>query len=228
MVLPIFRLPPVARAAYSDDHLLIIHRSVPMSEPLVLASGSEIRLQMLRQAGLEIEVRPARIDEDALTQSLLAEGAPPRDIADALAETKARRIADKLTDRWVLGCDQVLDLDGRILSKPADEAKAREHLSLLSGKTHSLHSAAVLFDGATPIWRHVGRARLTMHPLSDAFIADYVARSWQSIRSSVGCYKIEEEGVRLFSRIDGDHFTILGLPLIELLSFLVLRGKLAT
>lgn len=199
-----------------------------MPEPLVLASGSEIRAQMLRRAGLEIEVRPARVDEDALTQSLKAEGALPRDIADALAETKARRIADKLSDRWVLGCDQVLDLDGRMLSKPADEAEAGRQLSLLSGKTHSLHSAAVLFDGPTPIWRHVGRARLTMHSLTEAFIAEYVARNWESIRSSVGGYKVEEEGVRLFSRIEGDHFTILGLPLIELLSFLVLRGKLAT
>ncbi|MGI1662178.1 Maf family protein [Palleronia sp. KMU-117] len=199
-----------------------------MSDPLVLASGSEIRAQILRRAGVEIEVRPARIDEEALLQSLMAEGAPPRDIADALAETKARRVADKLSGRWVLGCDQVLDLDGRILSKPADEDEARHHLSLLSGRTHNLFSAAVLFDGPTPIWRHVGQTRLTMRSLSDAFLAAYVTRNWHSIRSSVGGYKIEEEGVRLFSRIDGDHFTILGLPLIELLSFLVLRGKLAT
>jgi septum formation protein len=199
-----------------------------MSDPIILASGSAIRAEMLRRAGVGIDVVPARIDEVALKDALVAEGATARDIADALAETKALRVAAKHPSRWVLGCDQVLEHRGEILSKPLDPAEARAQLSRLSGSRHSLLSAAVLCDDGQPIWRHVGQVHLTMHPLSDAFIDDYVARNWDSIRHSVGCYKIEEEGVRLFSRIEGDHFTIQGLPLIEFLSFLVLRGKLAT
>jgi septum formation protein len=199
-----------------------------MSDPIILASGSVIRAEMLRRAGVGIDVVPARIDEVALKDALVAEGATARDIADALAETKALRVAAKHPSRWVLGCDQVLEHRGEILSKPLDPAEARAQLSRLSGSRHSLLSAAVLCDDGQPIWRDVGQVHLTMHPLSDAFIDDYVARNWDSIRHSVGCYKIEEEGVRLFSRIEGDHFTIQGLPLIEFLSFLVLRGKLAT
>jgi septum formation protein len=199
-----------------------------MSDPIILASGSAIRADMLRRAGVEIDVVPLRIDETALKNALLSEGASARDIADALAETKALRVAAKHPSRWVLGCDQVLEHHGEILSKPVDPAHARAQLSRLSHSRHSLLSATVLCDNGQPIWRHVGQVHLTMHPLSEAFIDDYVARNWDSIRDSVGCYKIEEEGVRLFSRIEGDHFTIQGLPLIEFLSFLVLRGKLAT
>jgi septum formation protein len=198
-----------------------------MNEPIILASSSEIRARMLRLAGVPIDVIPARIDEDSLKDALIADGAGPRDIADALAEMKARRIADKHPERWVLGCDQVLDLDGRILSKPESAADAKAQLADLSGQRHSLLSAAVLYENAQPIWRHVGQVRLTMRPLSEGFIDDYVARNWDSVRHSVGAYKIEEEGVRLFSRIDGDHFTIQGFPLIEFLSFLILRGRLA-
>jgi septum formation protein len=199
-----------------------------MSDPIILASGSAIRAEMLRRAGVGIEVVPARIDETALKDALLAEHATARDIADALAETKALRVAAKHPSRLVLGCDQVLEHRGEILSKPLDVADARAQLSRLSGSRHSLLSAAVLIEGGEPVWRHVGQVHLTMRPLSDDFVDDYVARNWTSVRESVGCYKIEEEGVRLFSRIEGDHFTIQGLPLIEFLSFLVLRGRLAT
>jgi septum formation protein len=199
-----------------------------MSDPIILASGSTIRADMLRRAGVAIEVVPARIDEDALKSALVAERATARDIADALAETKALRVAAKHPSRWVLGCDQVLEHREEILSKPSDPDDARAQLSRLSGSRHSLLSAAVLCDAGQPIWRHVGQVHLTMRTLSASFIDAYVARNWDSVRDSVGCYKIEEEGVRLFSRIEGDHFTIQGLPLIEFLSFLVLRGKLAT
>lgn len=197
-----------------------------MTEPLVLASSSEIRARMLRQAGVPVEVAPVRIDEQTIRASLVAEGAGPRDVADTLAEMKARKGSEKLPSAWVMGCDQILDLDGSLLGKPETPEQAADHLRRLSGTRHQLLSAAVIYEAGQPIWRHVGVARLSVRTLTDGFITDYVGRNWDSIRVSLGGYKIEEEGVRLFSRIEGDHFTIQGLPLIELLSFLILRGKL--
>lgn len=198
-----------------------------MPERLILASASEIRATLLRNAGLEFEILPGKIDEAAIRDSLLAENATPRDIADTLAELKARRVSDRNPGALVLGSDQVLDFKGVLFSKPATPDDALTQLSALRGQTHKLLSAAVLYANGEPIWRHVSEARLTMRPASDAYLADYVARNWDSIRHSVGAYKLEEEGVRLFSRIDGDYFTVLGLPLLELLSYLTLRGTLA-
>ena len=190
---------------------------------IVLASGSEIRRRMLENAGLTFTVQPARIDEDAIKASLAAEGANSGDVADALAEFKAQKVAGTLPEAWVIGSDQVLDLKGSVLSKPASPEEAVGQLCSLSGQTHRLLSAAVVFHDGEPVWRHVGQVRLTMRQLGNRYIEEYVARNWESIRHSVGGYKIEEEGVRLMSRIEGDHFTILGLPLLELLSFLTLR-----
>ncbi|WP_343080412.1 Maf family nucleotide pyrophosphatase [Ostreiculturibacter nitratireducens] len=198
-----------------------------MTSRLILASASEIRATLLRNAGLDVETRPARIDEEAIRAALEAEGASPRDLADALAEMKARKIAEKHPGVLVLGCDQVLDFGGRVFSKPETPDDAKAQLRELSGKTHRLLSAAVVFRDGAPLWRHVGTARLTMHDLSETYIEDYVSRNWDSIRHSVGCYKLEEEGVRLFARIEGDHFTILGLPLMEFLGWLAMRGEIA-
>jgi septum formation protein len=195
-----------------------------MSNPLILASSSEIRADLLRNAGLEIEVVPARIDEAAIRGALEAEAASPRDVADTLAEYKARRVANARPDALVLGCDQVAELKGEILAKPESEADAREQLAALSGKTHRLLSAAVIYEHGEPVWRHVGVVRLTMRELSPGYIDDYVTRNWESIRHAVGGYKLEEEGVRLFSLIDGDYFNVLGLPLTELLSYLIVKG----
>ena len=194
-----------------------------MQKPLILASASPIRLHLLKAAGLQVTALPARIDEDSLRAALEAEAASPRDIADALAEMKAQKLADKHPTALVLGCDQVLDFSGRAWGKPETIDAARTQLRTLRGKTHRLHSAIVLCDAQRPVWRHIGEARLTMRDFSDSFLDDYLARNWESIRSAVGCYKLEEEGVRLFSAIEGDYFTILGLPLVPLLGYLAQR-----
>lgn len=196
--------------------------------PLVLASRSTIRADLLRRCSVPHEVMPANVDEELIKSSLLAEGAKPRDVADALAEAKARKVSGRLPERLVLGCDQVLAFENDVMSKCDDPREAIELLSRLRGKQHTLLSAAVLYDDAKPVWRHVGQVRLMMRDLSDPFLADYIKRNWETVRDAVGCYKLEEEGPRLFTRIEGDHFNVLGLPLLELLSYLSLRGTLDT
>lgn len=193
---------------------------------LTLASASGSRRALLENAGLIVEVVPARIDESAMRQALAAEGASSRDIADALAGSKAAKISRRHPDRLVLGCDQILDHRGEILAKPDSPEDVRAQLESLLADRHDLLSAAVVCEDGQAIWRHVGVARLTMRNASSAYLDDYVARNWESIRHSIGGYKLEEEGVRLFSTIEGDYFTILGLPLLPLLSWLTARGTL--
>ncbi len=195
-----------------------------MSQELILASGSEIRQQLLRNAGLQFRVQPARVDEGMMRDALLAEGASARDIADALAEMKARKVSEKNPEAMVIGCDQVLSFEKQLLSKPTTPEEARTQLDQMRGKRHELLSAAVICEAGQPVWRHVGVVRLTMRRFSEAYLDGYVERNWDSIRHSVGAYKLEEEGVRLFAQIDGDYFTVLGLPFLDLLSYLGLRG----
>lgn len=195
-----------------------------MARPLILASGSAIRLQLLTAAGVQATAAAPRVDEQALRASLTAEEASPRDIADTLAEAKARKIAEKNPGALVLGCDQVLDFRQRIWSKPETIEDARSQLQMLRGQTHRLLSAAVLYDGAEPVWRHVGTVRLTMRDISDSYLEGYLSRNWPDIGDSVGSYKLEHEGSRLFTAIDGDYFTVLGLPLLPLLGYLGTRG----
>lgn len=191
-----------------------------------LASQSTIRAQLLRNAGLDIICSATRVDEQAIKAALLAEQATPRDIAATLAETKALKISAKHPEDLVLGCDQILTVDGAFLSKPTDPADARKQLAALSGKTHHLVSAVVLAEEARPTWRQINTVSMTMRKLSSAYIDAYVDRNWDEIAYCVGGYQLEAEGIRLFSQIKGDYFTVLGLPLIETLNHLTTRGAI--
>ena len=193
---------------------------------VVLASASRARAGMLRAAGVEIEIDPARIDEDAVKQSMRAESAPARDIADKLAELKSLRGSSRHPGKFVLGADQVLAVGAQSFDKPGSVAAARAQLEQLRGQTHHLHSAAVIARDGMPVWRHIGTTRLTMRPFTDEFLETYLVQTGDLILETVGCYHLEGRGAQLFSRIEGDYFTVLGLPLIEVLGFLRAHGIL--
>lgn len=197
-----------------------------MSPSIILASSSEVRQSLLKNAGIEFDVIPARVDEDTIKRSLISDGAKPRDIADALAEHKARKISAKHPNSLILGCDQVLCFEEQLFSKPDTKGEMKEQLKVMRGKPHELLSAAVIYEGGEPKWRFVGTVKLTMRNLSDQYIEDYADRNWNSAQYCVGGYKLEEEGSRLFSRIEGDYFHVLGLPLLEIMTYLIDRGDL--
>ncbi len=197
-----------------------------MSPKIILASKSAARIAMLRAAGVEFTAQPAAVDEEAVKVALLDQQASPRDVADALAEMKAARLSNKTPEAVVIGADQVLECDGRILSKPANTEAAIAQLLDLRSRQHRLLSAAVIMRDGRPVWRHVAETRLWMRDFSDQFLEDYIARVGADVLDTVGAYRLEDYGVRLFSRIEGDHFTVLGMPLVEILNYLATAGVL--
>lgn len=190
---------------------------------LILASASEIRSKLLKDSGIYHEISPARIDEEALRQSMEAEGASPRDIVDMLAEMKARRVSNQLPEGLVLGSDQILVADNKIISKTNTIEEARNVLEKLRGKAHSLLSAAVIYERNRPVWRTIGQAQLIMRDFSDSFLDEYIEKHGDDLLTTVGCYKLED-GPTLFTRVSGDYFSVLGLPLLDVLGFLRTRG----
>ena len=188
--------------------------------PLILASKSQARATLLANAGLSFDCVTAEINERAAEEPLVKVGGGPADVAELLAEVKALDVSLRHPGHLVIGADQTLGFGDRRFNKPQDDAAARAQLLDLEGKSHNLHSAvACVLDGET-LWRHVSTATLTMRPLSPEQIGRYMARVGDQVRASVGCYQLEGLGVQLFEKIEGDYFTILGLPMLPLLSYL--------
>jgi septum formation protein len=196
---------------------------------IVLGSGSRARREMLAAAGVHFTVQAADVDEPAIRARLLGEdaGIAPQRIAEVLAAAKAEDVSGKRRDSTIIGADQVLALGDKLLSKAPSIDAAREALRQLRGRTHELHSAVALAEGGKVTWEHVATARLTMREFSDEFLEDYLTRAGDRVSQSVGAYELEGLGVQLFERIEGDYFTILGLPLLPLLGELRARGMIA-
>ncbi|RFC68484.1 MULTISPECIES: Maf-like protein [Mesorhizobium] len=197
-----------------------------MTEKLILASGSQYRKALLENAGIDMEAVPAHVDERAVEATLEGSGLTPDDVAVVLAEAKADEVSGRKRGALVLGCDQTLSLGEDVLHKPADMEAARRQLLRMSGKTHSLNSALVLMRDGEALWRHVSVANLTMRDLSPTFIGRYLAAVGDKALTSVGAYQIEGRGIQLFEKIDGDYFTIVGLPLLPLLAELRRMGAI--
>lgn len=191
---------------------------------LILASASPSRRQMLANAGLDFSVESSGVDEDEAKLSLIAGKASPQDVAETLAELKAQRISRRRPEAMVIGADSTLACDGRLFDKPPTLAAARAQLRDLGGRTHELFSSVVVAKGGTRLWHSSDRARLTMRPLSEAFLDAYLARAGEAVTASVGAYQLEGVGAHLFTKVEGDFFTILGLPLLPLLVFLASHG----
>jgi septum formation protein len=193
---------------------------------LILASGSATRARMLAAAGVQAEQWPAAVDEAEVKEALRADGVAPGDAALALAELKARRIASGAPSSLVLGADQILTCEGRWFDKPRERAEARAQLAALAGRRHELWTAAIVIQGDARLWHEIAQARLWLRPCSDAFLDAYLDAVGDLALGSVGAYQIEGLGAQLFSRVEGDHFAILGLPLIGLLECLRVQGVL--
>ena len=198
-----------------------------MTDTIILASGSLSRRALLLGAGVEATCVKPNVDEDAAKAAMRGDKVSVRDQAMHLAELKAVKVS-RSQSGLVIGGDQMLNLDGGALDKPVDMDAAANHLRRMSGHTHTLETAIVIAENGTPIWRHLARPKLTMRTLSDGFIADYLSDCGEALLATVGAYQLEAKGSQLFTRIEGDYFSILGLPLLPLLDYLRVRGVLAT
>ena len=191
---------------------------------IVLASKSQIRSLLLEKAGIEFSTVDPAIDEKEVKLSYISNNYPTRDIADVLADMKARKISNRFPDSIVIGSDQILDFNSKILSKAKDQDELIHQLKQLQGNKHKLHSACVVYNAQKPEWRFIGSVSMTMRNLSDRYISKYVQDNWDDIKHSVGGYQMENSGISLFSKIDGDYFSVLGLPIIQLIDHLLNRG----
>jgi septum formation protein len=187
---------------------------------LILASASQSRVKLLTSAGLTFDAIPAHVDETAVKDAMRAEGATVTQCAEALADLKALKISQQYPDALVIGADQMLECGGAWFDKPPTMAAAHDQLMALAGKTHLLPTAAVVATGGARIWHHISTPRLTMRAFDDRFVAAYLERAGERVMTSVGSYQLEGPGVQLFHKVEGDFFTILGLPLLPLLDFL--------
>jgi septum formation protein len=195
--------------------------------PLILASSSKVRARLLEAAGLDFTVQPPGLDEHIMRQAIGSTGAlSPQDIAEVLARAKAEAVSELVPQAFVIGADQVLAFGGRILAKPDSMEAARKELLDLSGKSHTLHSAVALASKGGTVWAHSESSTLVMRKLSPQFIGRYLAAAGEEVLSSVGAYQLEGLGIQLFEKIDGDYFSILGLPLLPLLDALRREGAI--
>jgi len=193
---------------------------------LVLASASPSRRAMLQAAGLDCVIDPPAVDEDSIKQAMRADGAGPADVAEALAEMKAKQVSRRHPNAMVVGADQMLECGTVWFDKPVDRDHARGHLQALRGKSHRLIASVVVVQNEARQWHFNGSVTLTMRPFSDGFLDDYLDRAGDRVLTSVGAYQLEGLGAQLFNKVDGDYFTVLGLPLLPLLDYLRTRGIL--
>jgi septum formation protein len=197
---------------------------VEAGQPVVLASGSAARARLLREAGIAIAIHPARIDEAELKAGLIAEGTTAERAALCLAEWKAAQVSRRFPGRLVLGADQILECSGEWFEKPKSQERAKSQLVALRGKAHVLHSAAALVQDGQMVWRHGARATMHVRGFSDEFLERYLEEAGREMLESVGSYRLEDWGAQLFDRIEGDYFTVLGLPLLPVIAALRDRG----
>lgn len=194
---------------------------------IILASGSTIRQKLMTDAGLDFEVIAKAVDEGAIKESMLAESARLQDIADALAEAKAMRVS-RIENGLVIGADQIMVMNDQLFDKPKNIEDARERLKLMRGKTHYLVGAVVICENGTPVWRHMAKTKLTMREFSDEFLEDYLEHEGELVTKSVGAYRFEGLGAQLFSHVEGDFFSILGLSMLPVMDYLRRRGAIAS
>ena len=197
-----------------------------MTIGIILASKSQIRSELLLKAGLKFTAIDANIDEKEAKSSYINTGYSARDLADILAAMKAKKLSCKYLDKLVIGCDQIMECNGQILSKANNPTDLADQLKFLRSKSHTLYSACVVYFANKAEWRFIGSATITMRNLSDEYISKYVDDNWDEVKHCVGGYKIENSGISFLSKINGDYFSILGLPIIQLLDYLVNRGVL--